>query len=159
MLGATNVLEAEQLQYQWRSLLPRPCSDSTLHRTLQEIDGPVTARIERVRAAVRRMVWTLLALRPGGFPWISVYGRKPTGWYVLDLDATIVTCTSKKEGAAGTFKGTIGHHHLGAWVANTRECVAMLLRPGNAAANDIAGHKGLLAAVLRQLPPPIWSSC
>jgi hypothetical protein len=50
------------------------------------------------------VVWTLLALRPGGFPWISVCGRESTGWYVLDLDATIVPCTSRKEGAAGTFK-------------------------------------------------------
>jgi Transposase DDE domain group 1 len=157
VLGATNVLEAEQLQHHWRSLFPRPVSDSTLRRTLEAIDGPVAARIERVRAAIRRMVWTLLALRPGGFPWIAVCGRKLTGWYVLDLDATIVTCTSKKEGAAGTFKGTFGHHPLGAWVANTRECVAMLLRPGNAAANDVADHKTVLAAALRQLPLPIWS--
>jgi hypothetical protein len=104
-LGATNVLEAEQLQYHWR-----PVSDSTLRRALETIDGPVAARVERVRAAIRRVVWTLLALRPGGFPWISVCGRKLTSWYVLDLDATIVTCTSRKEGAAGTFKGSYGHH-------------------------------------------------
>ncbi|EST39495.1 hypothetical protein N566_01720 [Streptomycetaceae bacterium MP113-05] len=80
------------------------------------------------------MVWTLLALRPGGFPRISVCGRELTGWYVLDLDAAIVTCTSRKEGAAGSFD----HMPLGAWVANTRECVAMLLRPGNAPPNDVA---------------------
>ncbi|MFJ1796933.1 hypothetical protein [Kitasatospora griseola] len=41
-------------------------------------------------------------------------------------------------GAAGTFKGTFGHHPLGTWAANTRECVAMLLRPGNAAATIVA---------------------
>lgn len=156
-LGATNVLEAEQLQYHWRALFPRPVSDSTLWRTLEAIDGPVLARVERVRAAIRRVVWTLLALRPGGFPWIQVAGRELTGWYVLDLDATIVTCTSRKDGAAGTFKGSFGHHPLGAWVANTRECVAMLLRPGNAASNDVADHKGVLAAALRQLPLPLWS--
>ncbi|MFD8079947.1 transposase [Streptomyces sp. NPDC059718] len=103
------------------------------------------------------MVWTLLALRPGGYPWILVCGRELTGWYVLNLDATIVTCTSKKEGAAGTFKGTFGHMPLGAWVANTRECVAMLLRPGNASSNDVTDHKTVLAAALRQLPLPLWS--
>ena len=156
-LGATNVLDAEQLQYHWRKLFPRPVSDSTLWRTLQEIDGPVAARVERVRAAIRRVVWTPLVLRPGGFPWIQVAGRELTGWHVLDLDATLVTCTSKKEGAAGTFKGSYGHHPLGAWVANTRECVAMLLRPGNAASNDVVGHKSVLAAALRQLPLPLWS--
>lgn len=157
VLGATNVLEAEQVQHHWQRLFPRPVSDSTLRRTLEAIDGPVAARVERVRAAIRRVVWTMLALRPGGFPWLSVCGRELTNWYVLDLDATLVTCTSRKDGAAGTFKGSFGHHPLGAWVANTRECVALLLRPGNAAANDVADHKGVLGAALRQLPLPLWS--
>lgn len=156
-LGATNILEAEQLQHHWRALFPRPVSDSTLWRTLEAIDAPTAARIERVRAAIRRIVWTLLALRPGGFPWISVCGRQLTGWYVLDLDATIVPCTSKKERAAGTFKGSFGHHPLGAWLANTRECLAMLLRPGNATSNDVADHKTVLTAALRGLPLPPWS--
>jgi hypothetical protein len=157
VLGATNVLEAEQLQHHWRRLLPRPVSDSTFRRTLEAVDAQVAARIERVRAAVRRLVWTWLALRPGGFPWIQVAGRKLTGWYVLDLDATIVDCHSPKEGAAGTFKGGFGHMPLGAWAANTRECLAMLLRPGNAPPNDVADHKSVLAAALRQLPLPLWS--
>ena len=42
-------------------------------------------------------------------------------------------------------------------MANTHECVAMLLRPGNAAANDVADHKTVLAAALRQIPLPLWS--
>ncbi|WP_256340436.1 transposase [Streptomyces sp. 2231.1] len=84
-------------------------------------------------------------------------GRELTGWYVLDLDATIVTCTSRKEGAAGTFKGSFGHMPLGAWVANICECVAMLLRPGNAPPNDVADHRSVLAAALRQLALPLWS--
>ncbi|MFD8393477.1 transposase [Streptomyces sp. NPDC059680] len=157
VLGATNILEAEQLQGHWRRLFPRPVSDSTLRRTLEAVDAPVAARVERVRAAIRRVVWTWLALRPGGFPWIQVAGRELAGWYVLDLDATIVACTSAKEGAAGTFKGGFGHMPLGAWVANTRERVAMLLRPGNAPPNDTADHKTVLAAALRQLPLPVWS--
>ena len=157
VLGATNILQAEQLQYHGRALFPRPVSDSTLRRTLAAIDAPAAARIERVRAAIRRVVWTLLALRPGGFPWISVCGRELAGWYVLDLDATIVTCTSRKEGAAGTFKGSFSHMPLGAWVANTHECLAMLLRPGNAPPNDVDDHQSVLAAGLWQLPLPLWS--
>ncbi|MFG3026356.1 hypothetical protein ACGFZQ_49090 [Streptomyces sp. NPDC048254] len=155
--GATNVLQAEQLQYHWRAVFERPVSDSTLRRALAAIDTPVAARVERARAAIRRVVWTLLALRPGGFPWIRVCGRELTGWYVLDLDAAIVTCTSRKEGAAGTFKGSFGHMPLGAGVANTRECVAMLLRPGNAPPNDVDDHKNVLASAFRQLPLPLWS--
>lgn len=127
--GATNVLRAEQLQYHWRPVFSRPVSDISLRRTLEAVDAPVAARVERARAVIHRVVWTLLALRPKGFPWISVCGRELTGWYVLDLDATIVTCTSQKEGAASTFKGSFGHMPLGAWLANTRECVAMLPRP------------------------------
>ena len=157
VLGARNVLQAERLQYHWQPVFSRPVSDSTLRRALAAIDTPVAARVERARAVIRRVVWTLLAVRPGGFPWIEVCGRQLTGWYVLDLDATIVTCTSRKEGAAGTFKGSFGHMPLGAWVANTRECVAMLLRPGNAPPNDVADHKTVLAAALRQLPLPLWS--
>ncbi|MGW1530473.1 hypothetical protein [Streptomyces sp. NPDC002159] len=76
------------MQYQWRALFPKPVSDSTLRRALEAVDGPVAARIERVRAVRRRAVWTWLALRPAGFFWISVCGRRLTGWYVLDLDAT-----------------------------------------------------------------------
>lgn len=33
----------------------------------------------------------------------------------------------------------------------------MLLRPGNAPPNDVADHKTVLAAALRQLPLPPWS--
>ncbi|WP_436739344.1 hypothetical protein [Streptomyces sp. BBFR102] len=96
VLRATNVLEAEQLQHHWRALPPRPVSDSTLRRMLEAIDEPVRVRAERVRAAIRRVVWTLLVLRPGGFPWIRVAGRELTGWYVLDVDAALVSCTSKR---------------------------------------------------------------
>ncbi|MFE7748235.1 hypothetical protein [Streptomyces sp. NPDC057428] len=88
-------------------------------------------------------------LRPGGFIWITVCGRELTGWYVLDLDATVVTCTGRKEGAVGTFRGGFGHMPLGAWVANTREHVATLLRPGNAPPHDVADRKTVLAAALR----------
>ncbi|WP_164836503.1 hypothetical protein [Actinacidiphila soli] len=86
VLGATNIPEADQLQYHWRPVFPWPVSDSTLRRALEAIDTPVATRIERARAVIRRVVWTLLALRPGGFPWVTVCGREGTGgWYVLDL--------------------------------------------------------------------------
>lgn len=91
-------------------MFSRPVSESTSRRALAAIDAPGAARIERARAAIRRVVWTLLALRPGGFPWISVCGRELANWYVLDLDATVVTCTRRKEDAAGTFKGQLRSH-------------------------------------------------
>src|SRR5262249_52556143 len=41
-----------------------------------------------------------------------------------------------------------GFHPLGAWLANTRECLAMLLRPGNAGSNTFTDHK----EAIRQVP-------
>ncbi|MGW5663486.1 hypothetical protein ACWEWG_25810 [Streptomyces sp. NPDC003758] len=35
------------------------------------------------------------------------------GWIVVDLDATVITSASSKEGAAATLKGTFGFHPLG----------------------------------------------
>ncbi|WP_371666608.1 hypothetical protein OG985_46380 [Streptomyces sp. NBC_00289] len=49
-----------------------------------------------MRARVRRHVWSLLHLRPGGFPWLTVAGKRLHGWVVIDMDATIITAASKK---------------------------------------------------------------
>jgi hypothetical protein len=38
---------------------------------------------------------------------------------VIRMDATIQIAHSDKEGAAGTFKGSWGHHPLTAWCDNT----------------------------------------
>jgi hypothetical protein len=43
------------------------------------------------------------------------------GWLVIDLDGTLITARSDKEGAAPTFKLGYGFHPLGAWCANTAE--------------------------------------
>jgi hypothetical protein len=68
------------------------------------------------------------------------------------MDATLVTARSDKEGAAPTWKKGYGFHPLGAWCANTRECLAMLLRPGNAGSNTFTDHRDVLAAAIRQVP-------
>ena len=51
---------------------------------------------------------------------------------VIDIDATLVTCHSEKEGTAPTFKHGFGYHPLLAWLDNTGEALAGMLRPGNA---------------------------
>src|ERR1017187_2201335 len=61
-------------------------------------------------------------------------------------------CEFDKEGAAATWKKGYGFHPLGAWAANTRECLAMLLRPGNAGSNTFADHKDVLVAAIGQVP-------
>ena len=45
-----------------------------------------------------------------------------------------------------------GLHPLGAWLANTRECLAMPLRPGNARSNTFTDHRDVLAAAIRRVP-------
>ncbi|MFG2885918.1 IS1380 family transposase [Streptomyces sp. NPDC048297] len=152
VLGAANLSEAEQLQLHHRLLFGPAASDSTARRTLATLDETALAAIARARARVRRHVWSLLHLRPGGFPWLTVAGMRLTGWIVIDLDATVITATSKKAGAAVTFKKTFGFHPLAAWCANTTESLAMLLRPGNAGANTVADHICVLTDALAQIP-------
>ena len=100
----------------------------------------------------RAHVWTLIEGTAAGFPWLVIAGKTLTGWLVIDMDATLVTARSDKEGAAPTWKKGYGFHPLGAWCANTRECLAMLLRPGNAGPDTFTDHKDVLAAAIGQVP-------
>ncbi|MGI5134697.1 transposase [Streptomyces sp. CA-106110] len=152
VLGATNLSEAEALLAHQAGVFGSAASDSTLRRLLDGMDEAVLMRIARARRQVRRHVWPLLRLRPGGFPWLSVAGKRLTGWIIVDLDATIITSASKKQGARATFKKTYGFHPLGAWCANTTESLAMLLREGNAGANTVADHLRVLTEALAQIP-------
>lgn len=151
-LGARNLRQAELLARHHAALLGEGASDSTLWRMLGELDDRTRRRVAKARAAVRGRVWQLLAERAGGFPWLVILGRTLTGWTVIDMDATVITCSSRKEQAAGTYKGTWGFHPLAAWCANTFECLAMMLRPGNAGSNTASEHVTVLADALAQLP-------
>src|SRR5262249_6066143 len=137
VLGATSVSDINLLAHQV-GVFGDPPSDSTVRRTLDGLDSATLKRVAKARARVRRHVWDLLAKRPGGFAWLLVPGRLLTGWIVIDLDATLITAHSDKQGAAATFKKGFGFHPLGGWCANTAESLAMLLRPGNAGSNTVA---------------------
>ncbi|MEV0495874.1 transposase [Streptomyces atratus] len=152
VLGARSLLEAEHLQLHHQGLFGPAVSDSTMRRVLAGLDEQTLHKIAKVRRRVRRHVWTLLRLRPGGFPFLTVAGRTLTGWIVVDLDATVITSASKKEGAAATFKRTFGFHPLAGWCANTGESLAMELRAGNAGANTVEDHLRVLTACLDQIP-------
>src|SRR5208282_3462369 len=130
---------------------PEP-SDTTVRRTLELADPRTLDKIAWARARVRAHVWSLICARPAGFPWLAIAGKVLAGWLVIDLDGTLITARSDKEGAAPTFKKGYGFHPLGAWLANTRECLAMLLRPGNAGSNTFTDHREVLAAAMRQVP-------
>jgi hypothetical protein len=65
-------------------------------------------RIARARARARAHVWTLIGDTPAGFPWLAIAGKTLAGWLVIDMDATLVTACSDKEGAAPTWKKGYG---------------------------------------------------
>ena len=151
-LGATSMSDIAVLAHLAPVLGDAP-SGPTVRRAL-DLAGTAASldRIARARAKARAHVRTLIEGTTAGFPWLAIAGKVLTGWLVIDLDATLVTASSDKEGAAPTWKMGYGFHPLGAWLANTRECLAMLLRPGNAGSNTFADHKEVLAAAVRQVP-------
>jgi hypothetical protein len=85
-------------------------SDTTVRRTLELADPATLGKIAKVRARVRAHVWKLIAATPAGFPWLVIAGKLLAGWLVIDLDATLITARSDKEGAAATFKKGYGFH-------------------------------------------------
>jgi DDE family transposase len=75
---------------------------------------------------------------------------------VIDLDTTLVTAFSDKEGAVPTYKRGFGFHPLLAYADHgaqgTGEPLAGLLRPGNAGSNTATDHIDVFDAALEQLP-------
>jgi hypothetical protein len=151
-LGATSMSDIALLAHLAPVLGDAP-SGPTVRRALDLAGTPAMLdRIARARARARAHAWQLIEQTPAGFPWLAIAGKALTGWVVIDMDATLITAFSDKEGAAPTWKKGYGFHPLGAWCRNTRECLAMLLRPGNAGSNTFTDHRDVLAAAIRQVP-------
>jgi hypothetical protein len=151
-LGATSMSDIALLAH-LSPLLGAAPSGPTVRRALDLAGSPrMRDKIARARAKARARAWDLIAATPAGFPWLAVAGRTLQGWVVIDMDATLVTARSDKEGAAATWKKGYGFHPLGAWCRNTRENLAMKLRPGNAGSNTFTDHEEVLAAALKQVP-------
>src|SRR6185437_3773185 len=151
-LGATSMSDIALLAHLAPVLGDAP-SGPTVRRALDLAGTPaVLDRIARARAKARAHAWTLIAETAAGFPWLAVAGKTLAGWLVIDMDATLITAHSDKQGAAPTWKKGYGFHPLGAWCRNTRECLHMLLRLGNVGSNTFTDHKEVLAAALRQVP-------
>lgn len=124
-------------------------SDATVSRTVAALvagDGGAAAEaaIWQAVAAAREVAWEL-----GGAP-------VQDGLVTVDLDASLVTVYSAKQGGAKTFKCTFGLHPLFGFIdhgqGGTGEPVAGLLRPGNAGSNTAADHLTVLEQVLAGLP-------
>jgi hypothetical protein len=129
-------------------------STPTIWRVLAGVaNAPgMLAAIQQARAIARDRAW----LARGELTGVELPGSRAAGKtisdVVIDLDATLVTAHSDKEGAKGNFKGGFGYHPLGAWLDNTCEALAAVLRPGNAGSNTAADHLTVIDMALAQLP-------
>jgi hypothetical protein len=122
-----------------RPLFGPVASDATAFRVIDAIarDPALRDGLRAARADARERAWNA--------------GAAP-GRIVIDIDATLITAHSDKDGAAGTFKRGFGFHPLLAYLDESREALAGVLRPGNAGANTAADHLEVVALALEQLP-------
>ncbi len=134
--GATAISDLRVLADQ-PALFGEVASVPTTWRTLEAIDGAALERIAAARAQARAEAWAA--------------GLDP-GFYVIDLDATLVGAHSEKEGAAPNYKHGFGFSPLMAFLDATGEPLAARLRPGNAAPGNAEDHVIVLDDALAQLP-------
>jgi Transposase DDE domain group 1 len=120
-------------------LFGKVASNATAFRVIDRIaaDPGLLGALRAARARARENAWAA--------------GAAP-GRIVIDIDATLITAHSEKDGAAGTFKGGFGFHPLLAYLDESREALAGVLRPGNAGANTAADHVDVVELALEQLP-------
>ena len=134
--GATAMSDMAMLRG-LKSLFGPVASTATLWRTFNRI-GPAELRdLTAADAQARAVAWGLEPSRSR---------------IVVDIDATIVTCRSDKQDAAGTWKRSFGFHPLVAMDIERREVLAQMVRPGNAGSNTAADHVQVLAAAIDALP-------
>lgn len=134
--GATTISDLAVLRDQ-PELFGPVASHATTWRTLAAVDDPALERVKTARAQARAAAWQA--------------GADP-GFYVIDIDATLVNAHSDKQQAAPTWKKGFGFHPLMAYLDATGEALAGLLRPGNAASSTVADHIAVLDDSLAQLP-------
>jgi hypothetical protein len=112
-------------------------SETTAHRVVKSIGADLLEAIRAARAEALAKAWSA--------------GARPKE-LILDIDASLLTAHSEKQGAAGNYKGGFGFHPLLCYLAETGEPLAAVLRPGNAAAHTAADHFEVLQLALEQLP-------
>jgi hypothetical protein len=139
-------------------LLGPVASDPTVSRVITDLAGDADGALAGLRAAhaAARARVHALGGAPAARPQIAGLADVLVP---LDLDATLVTAHSDKEGAAPTFKRGYGHHPI--WAALDHgagaggEALDCLLRPGNAGSNTAADLLAALDLALAQVPAPL----
>jgi hypothetical protein len=141
--GGESCLDIEHLRAQ-EELFGPVASDSTLWRTFHEIDAVTLEALHAAVRPVRSEFWRRTAATNKKVP------------VILDIDASVVDIHSDdKEGTAATYKGNFGFHPIFCFADATGECLAELLRPGNATANGVTDNLAVLDSGLAQLPEDI----
>ncbi|MGH2850366.1 MAG: IS1380 family transposase [Solirubrobacteraceae bacterium] len=114
-------------------------SDSTAFRVIDKIaSAGLLGELRAAHASARERFWQ---------------HRGAPERLTIDVDATLINSHSEKEQAAGTYKGGFGFFPLHAYLDETREALAAILRPGNAGANTAVDHLVVLELALAQIPP------
>lgn len=126
-------------------------STATAWRVLASVNETVLDQVKTARALARERAWLLRGEAGRMVPTVRCAGTMVPG-LVIDLDATLVACHSEKQGCAATFKHGFGYHPLLAWLDNTGEALAGMLRPGNANANTAADHITVTDEAVAQIP-------
>lgn len=134
--GATTISDIDVLRLQ-PDLFGEVASAPTVWRLLSALEDESLTRIAAARAEARRRAWAA--------------GLDP-GFYVIDVDGSLVTAHSEKEGAAPNYKQGFGFYPLVATLDATGETLAALLRPGNAGSGTASDLIEVLDAALAQLP-------
>ena len=115
-------------------------SDSTAFRLIDRIaDEPLGLldALRGARAAARERAWKL-GVRPERI--------------VIDIDATLVNAHTEKEGAAVNYRSGFGFHPMLAYLDETHEALAGVLRGGGAPAHSAEAQIDVLDLALAQLP-------
>lgn len=112
-------------------------SDPTVWRVIDSIHADGLRGIATARAEARGRAWAA--------------GAAPDE-VVIDIDGTLIDAHSEKEDAAPTYKRGFGFYPIVAYLDESGEALAGLLRAGNAGSNDAADHLEVLDRSLAQLP-------
>jgi hypothetical protein len=148
--GGETMSDLAALRHQ-RGLFGCVASTATAWRVLDGVDRAGLDGLKQARAQARERAWLLRGEAGRPIPTVVCAGVGVPG-LVIDLDASLVTCHSEKEQTAATFKHGFGYHPLLAWLDNTNEALAGMLRPGNAGSNTAADHIQVTDEAIAQIP-------
>jgi len=152
--GATCLDDLDLLKPLVATGLTRPIgSVTTAHRRVHQLADhadSIDDKMTRAMRTIRSRAWNALDdLNP------TTQARRADP-LIIDIDASLIHIHSNKQDAAPTYKGGYGFHPLTAFIDHGPgmggEPLALLMRPGNAGANNANDHITLIRNAYRALP-------